>query len=56
MRRRSEGSLVWYVQDRMNEVLSPAPHAALISLAAHCEALPTFRAAALSDFEMMPIG
>ena len=29
-------------------------HAALISLAEHCETLPAFRAAALSDFEKMP--
>ena len=49
-------TLVWYMQDRMNEVLSPSAHAALISLAAHCEALPAFRAAALSDFEKMPRG
>jgi glutathione S-transferase len=49
-------TLVWYMQDRMNEVLSPSAHAALITLAAHCEALPAFRAAALSDFEKMPRG
>ena len=47
-------TLIWYMQDRMNEVLSPSAHAALISLAEHCEALPAFRAAALSDFEKMP--
>ena len=47
-------TLVWYMQDRMDEVLSPSAHAGLIALAAHCEALPAFRAAALSDFEKMP--
>lgn len=47
-------TLVWYMQDRMDEVLSPSAHASLIALAAHCEALPAFRAAALSDFEKMP--
>ena len=47
-------TLIWYMQDRMNEVLSPSDHAALISLAEHCETLPAFRAAALSDFEQMP--
>lgn len=47
-------TLVWYMRDRMNEVLSPSAHAALITLAEHCEALPAFRAAALSDFEAMP--
>lgn len=47
-------TLVWYMQDRMNEVLSPSAHVGLISLAEHCEALPAFRAAALSDFEKMP--
>jgi len=49
-------TLVWYMQDRMDEVLSPSAHAALISLAQHCETLPAFRAAALSDFEAMPRG
>ncbi|WP_287966028.1 glutathione S-transferase family protein [Diaphorobacter sp.] len=47
-------TLIWYMQDRMDEVLSPSAHAALISLAEHCEALPAFRAAAPSDFEAMP--
>jgi glutathione S-transferase len=47
-------TLIWYMQDRMDEVLSPTDHAALIGLAEQCEALPAFRAAALSDFEKMP--
>jgi glutathione S-transferase len=47
-------TLIWYMQDRMDEVLSPAAHAPLISLADHCETLPAFRAAAISDFEKMP--
>ena len=47
-------TLIWYLQDRMNEVLSPTAHAALITLAERCETLPAFRAAALSDFEKMP--
>ena len=47
-------TLIWYMQDRMDDVLSPTSHAALINLARHCEALPAFRAAALSDFEKMP--
>ena len=47
-------TLIWYMQDRMDEVLSPTAHATLITLAQHCEALPAFRAAALSDFEKMP--
>lgn len=47
-------TLIWYMQDRMDEVLSPSAHAALISLAEHCEALPSFRAAAPSDLEAMP--
>ena len=47
-------TLIWYMQDRMEEVLSPTAHAALITLAEHCETLPAFRAAALSDFEKMP--
>ena len=46
-------TLIWYMQDRMGEVLSPSAHAALISLAEHCETLPAFRAAARSDFERM---
>lgn len=49
-------TLVWYMQDRMDEVLSRTDHAALIALAEHCESLPAFRAAALSDFEKMPRG
>jgi glutathione S-transferase len=47
-------TLIWYMQDRMDEVLSPSDHAPLIALAQHCETLPAFRAAALSDFEKMP--
>ena len=47
-------TLIWYMQDRMNEVLSPSAHACLISLAERCEALPAFRAAAPSDLEKMP--
>lgn len=46
--------LIWYMQDRMDEVLSPTAHAPLIALAAQCETLPAFRAAAISDFERMP--
>lgn len=49
-------TLIWYMQDRMDEVLSPTAHASLITLAAHCETLPAFQAAALSDFEKMPRG
>jgi glutathione S-transferase len=47
-------TLIWYLRDRMDEVLSPTAHAGLIALAEHCETLPAFRAAALSDFEKMP--
>ena len=47
-------ALIWYMQDRMDEVLSRTAHAALITLAEHCESLPAFRASALSDFEKMP--
>lgn len=47
-------TLIWYMQDRMDEVLSPAAHASLISLAAHCETLPAFLAAAVSESEKMP--
>jgi glutathione S-transferase len=47
-------TLIWYMQDRMDEVLSPIAHASLITLAEHCETLPAFRAAGLSDFETMP--
>jgi glutathione S-transferase len=47
-------TLIWYMQDRMDEVLSPTAHATLITLAQHCETLPAFRAAAISDFEKMP--
>lgn len=47
-------TLVWYMQDRMDEVLSFDDHAPLIALANHCETLPAFRAAAISDFEKMP--
>ena len=49
-------TLVWYMQDRMEEVLSPTAHAPLIALADHCETLPAFSAAAISDFEKMPKG
>ena len=47
-------TLIWYMQDRMDEALSTTKHAPLIALAAHCETLPAFRAAAISDFESMP--
>jgi glutathione S-transferase len=47
-------TLIWYMQDRMDAVLSPSDHAPLIALAQHCETLPAFRAAAISDFEKMP--
>lgn len=47
-------TLIWYMQDRMDEVLSATTHAPLIALAQHCETLPAFCAAALSDFEKMP--
>ncbi|MBL9053058.1 MAG: glutathione S-transferase family protein [Tabrizicola sp.] len=47
-------TLVWYMQDRMDEVLSLDAHAPLIRLAEHCETLPAFRAAAISEFEKMP--
>jgi glutathione S-transferase len=47
-------SLIWYMQDRMDDCLSPADHAPLLELATQCEALPAFRAAAISDFEKMP--
>ena len=47
-------TLIWYMQDRMDEVLSPTDHAHLIALADHCETLPAFKAAAISDFEKMP--
>jgi glutathione S-transferase len=47
-------TLIWYMQDRMDEVLSPTDHAPLIALSQHCETLPAFRAAAVSDFEKMP--
>lgn len=49
-------TLIWYMQDRMDEVLSPEAHAPLIALAQHCETLPAFRAAEISDFEKMPKG
>jgi glutathione S-transferase len=49
-------TMIWYMQDRMDDVLSPAAHAPLIALARHCETLPAFRAAAISDFETMPKG
>lgn len=47
-------TLLWYMQDRMDEVLSPAAHASLLTLAEHCETLPAFLAAAVSDSEKMP--
>lgn len=47
-------TLIWYMQDRMDAVLSPVDHAPLIALAERCETLPAFRAAAISDFEKMP--
>lgn len=47
-------TMIWYLRDRMSDVLSPTDHAPLIALAAHCEGLSAFRAAALSDFEIMP--
>jgi glutathione S-transferase len=47
-------TLIWYMQDRMDEVLSLTDHAGLIALARQCETLPAFRAAAISDFERMP--
>jgi glutathione S-transferase len=47
-------TLIWYLQDRMDAVLSPDAHAPLIALAAHCETLPAFLAAQVSDFEKMP--
>ena len=47
-------TLIWYMRDRMDEVLLSNDHAALITLAEHCETLSAFRAAALSDFEKMP--
>jgi glutathione S-transferase len=49
-------TLIWYMRDRMDEVLSPRDHAPLIALAAQCETLPAFRAAAISVFEIMPKG
>ena len=47
-------ALIWYLQDRLSEVLDPVVHAPLIALAAQCETLPAFRAAALSPDETMP--
>ena len=47
-------TLIWYMKDRMGDVLSHTAHADLIALAETCERLPAFRAAALSDFEKMP--
>lgn len=49
-------TLIWYMKDRMGDVLSLTAHANLITLAEDCERLPAFRAAALSDFETMPRG
>jgi glutathione S-transferase len=47
-------TLIWYMQDRMDQVLSSEAHAPLIALARQCETLPAFRAARVSDFEKMP--
>ena len=47
-------TLIWYLQDRMGDCLSALDHAPLIALAAHCETLPAFRAAAISEHEKMP--
>lgn len=47
-------TLIWYMQDRMDDCMSPAAHSALISLATHCETLPAFQAAAISASEKMP--
>lgn len=47
-------TMIWYMQDRMPDALSPKDHAPLIALAQHCETLPAFRAAKVSDFETMP--
>jgi glutathione S-transferase len=47
-------TLIWYLQDRMDECLSSSAHAPLIGLAETCETLPAFKAAAISDFEKMP--
>lgn len=47
-------TLIWYLNDRLPEVLDTTAHAPLIALAARCETLPAFRAAALSPFETMP--
>lgn len=49
-------TMIWYMQDRMDDALSPSDHAPLIALAQQCETLPAFRAAAISDFETMPKG
>jgi glutathione S-transferase len=49
-------TLIWYLNDRLTEVMDPAAHAPLIALAARCETLPAFRAAALSPSETMPKG
>jgi glutathione S-transferase len=47
-------TMIWYMQDRMPDALSPKAHAPLIALAQHCETLPAFQAARVSDFETMP--
>lgn len=47
-------TLIWYLTERLPEVLDTTAHAPLIALAARCETLPAFRAAALSAFETMP--
>lgn len=46
--------LIWYLNDRLPDVLDQTAHAPLIALAAQCETLPAFRAAALSPDETMP--
>ncbi len=47
-------TLICYLNDRLPNVLDTAAHAPLIALAAHCETLPAFLAAALSPTETMP--
>lgn len=47
-------TLIWYLKDRLPDLLDESQHAPLIALAAHCETLPAFRAAALSPSETMP--
>lgn len=47
--------LIWYMHDRMDACLDPERHAPLIALVRHCETLSTFRAAAISNVEKMPL-